>query len=194
MLRSGTRVVQFVAIAVALVASRALDILTTLHATPDLARETNPLHRVLGLGWHSLLFVNAIIVIVLIAAAWRAAFGPSAPLPAEAGLDYESFIGRYWFGRPIRSSPSRAALWLPAASSVRWSFIGGPLARLVVVASMVIAAWNRWAATRDAMRVDRRVLPVATVIFWSGIALAIWWLVRRFLASEYLRYRRQAGQ
>jgi hypothetical protein len=88
---------------------------------------------------------------------------------------------------------SRAALWLPAAASVRWSFIGGPIARLVVVASMVIAAWNRWAATRDAMHIDRRVLPVATVIFWSGIAVAIWWLVRRFLASEYARYRRQTS-
>jgi hypothetical protein len=193
MLPFGPRVVQFVALAVALVASRALDILTTLHATPDLARETNPLHRVLGLGWRSLIVVNVIIVIVLIAAAWRAAFGPAAPLPNESGLDYESFIGRYWFGRPIRSSASRAALWLPAASGVRWSFIGGPIARLVVVASIVIAAWNRWAATRGAMRIDRRVLPVATVIFWSAIAVAIWWLVRRFLASEYARYRRQTS-
>lgn len=186
------RAVQFVAITVAVVASRALDILTTLSATPDLSRETNPLHRVLGLGWRPLLIVNAVIVVVLIAAAWRAAFGRPVPLPTEPGLDYESFIGRFWLGRPTRTSPSRAALWLPADSSVRWSFIGGPLARLVVVARLVIAAWNTWAARPDAAKVDRRLLPIATVLFWAAIAGSIWWLVRRFLASAYARYQRQS--
>ena len=187
------RAVQFVAITLAVIGSRALDILTTLNATPDLSRETNPLHRVLGLGWRPLLLVNAVIVLILIAAAWRAGFGRPVPLPDEPGLDYESFIGRFWLGRPTRCSPSRAALWLPAPSSVRWSFIGGPLARLVVVASMVIAVWNTWAARPEAATVDRRLLPIATVLFWLAIAVAIWWLVRRFLASAYAQYRRQSS-
>lgn len=168
-----------------LVAARGLDALSTWMATPDLALEANPLQRGLHAGWSVLLLVNALVVIVMAAAAWRAAFAPPV-LPRESGLDLDAFVARYWFSTAGRRSIGQAVFWLPADRRVRWAFIGGPGAVLVIAASVAAAAWNLLVARRVV------VAPAAghlwLVMFWSAVVIGLYLAVRIFLRRAYARY------
>ena len=178
---------RFVATTLLLVAARALDALTTWVATRDLALESNPLQRLFHLGWFGLLLVNLLAVGVMTLAAWRAAFVP-APLPAESSLDFEEFVARYWFGRGGRRSVLQAALYLPADRRVRWAFIGGPGAVIVIAASAVLAAWNLLVAR--GLVVHPAVGRLWLIGFWAAVVMALALAVRSFLRRAYARYER----
>jgi hypothetical protein len=179
--------IRFLATTVLLVAARALDALTTWIATRDLALESNPLTRVLHLGWWGLLLVNTAVVGVIAVAAWHAAFTPPA-LPREPGLDFPAFVARYWFARTGRRSVSQAICWLPADVRVRMAFIGGPGAVLVIVGSAVAAAWNTLVARHVVAGPALGRLGLAA--FWLGLALGLTLAVRIFLVRAYARYAR----
>jgi hypothetical protein len=183
--RAGLR---FLATALLIVAARALDAWTTWIATPDLKLEQNPLAKVLHVGWGGLLLVNAAVVALLVGAAWRAAFAPPM-LPRESGLDLHAFVSRYWFSRPEERSIAQAVFWLPADRRVRWAFIGGPGVTLVVVASVIVGAWNLLVA-RGVVRsaLTGRIWIIA---FWAAILAGLCIAVRVFLLRAYARYLRQ---
>jgi hypothetical protein len=181
--------IRFVATTLLLVAARALDALTTWIATRDLTLESNPLARVLHLGWRGLLVVNLLAVGVLTLAAWRAAFVPP-PLPPERGLDFEGFIARYWFGARGRRTVSQAVMYLPADRRVRWAFIGGPGAAIVIGASTVLAAWNLLVAR--GIIVHPMLGRVWLVAFWGAVAMSLALSVRAFLRRAYDAYARHA--
>jgi hypothetical protein len=176
---------RFVATTLLLVAARALDALTTWIATRDLELEFNPLQRLFHFGWLGLLLVNLLAVGVMSLAAWRAAFVPPA-LPAEKGLDFEAFVARYWFGALGRRSVMQAALYLPADRRVRWAFIGGPGAAIVIVGSAVLAAWNLLVAR--GFVVHPALGRVWLAGFWTAVVLALGFSVRTFLLRSYARY------
>jgi hypothetical protein len=180
---------RFLATAVLLVAARAADAYTTYLATPDLSLEANPLERLLHVGWSGLLVINAVVVAVMIVAARRAAFAPPA-LPSEPHLDLPAFVGRFWFSRDERRSLLQAALYLPADRRVRWAFIGGPGAVLVIAASAVIAISNLLIAS------DVRVTPAAARMWvgsiWGAVAIGLMLAVRIYLLRAYARYLERA--
>jgi hypothetical protein len=181
---------RFLATSVLLVAARALDALTTWVATRDLTLESNPLTRVLHIGWWGLLLANAAVVGLLVAAAWNAAFAPPS-LPSESGLDFHAFVARYWFARPGRRSLLHAMLYLPADARVRRAFIGGPGVVLVIVASAVASIWNLLVAWHvvDGPAAGR----IGLAAFWIGLAIGLVLAVRVFLTRAYARYTRAAG-
>jgi hypothetical protein len=177
---------RFLTTAVLLVLARGADAITTWMATPDLALEANPLQRLLHIGWSGLLLINAVVVVVMIVAARRAAFAPPA-LPSELGLDMPAFVGRYRFSRPERRSLAMAARYLPADRRVRWAFIGGPIAVLVIVASTLVAIGN-WFIARG-LRVKPAVAHVWVGGFWGAVVIGVLLAVRVFLLRAYARYR-----
>lgn len=182
---------RFWATTILLVAARALDAGTTYKATPDLSQEANPLQRAFHLGWAGLLIVNALVLALMIYAAWRAAFVPPE-LPSDAGLDLPSFVARFWFSRNERRSLLSAIFWLPADRRVRWSFIGGPGAALVVLASLLVAAGNLVIAYR--VHIPMLLARVWVSAFWAivfvGVCVAVW----AFLLRAYSRYTRQTTE
>lgn len=182
--RAGLRVL---AITTLIIAARAFDAWTTWMATPDLQLEQNPLQRLLHVGWSGLLLLNAAVVVVLAAAAWHATFSPPS-LPRDAELDLPSFVGRYWFSRPDRRTIAQAMFWLPANRDVRWAFIGGPGVLLVIVASVVVGAWNWLVATHVVLSSTAGTIGIAA--FWIAILLALCVSVRVFLLHAYARYLR----
>jgi len=169
-----------------LIAARALDAYSTWIATRDLSLEMNPLTRFFHLGWRGLLLVNAFIVVLMLAAIWRASFAPP-PLPAEQGLDLDAFVSRFWFARGGRRSLSQAVWYLPADRRIRWAFIGGPGAAIMIVASVVLAGWNLLVAHNAVSPAMARVWLVA---FWSGVAMSLALGVRIFVLRAYARYAR----
>lgn len=177
---------RFVTTAVLLVLARGADAITTWMATPDLALEANPLQRLLHIGWGGLLLVNAIVVVVMIAAARRAAFAPPS-LPTEPGLDLQAFVGRFWFSRRERRSLAMASMYLPADRRVRWAFIGGPIAVLVIAASTLVAIGNWFIA--GGLRVTPAVAHAWVAGFWGAVVLGVVLAVRVFLLRAYARYR-----
>jgi hypothetical protein len=172
-----------------LVAARAIDAWTTWIATPDLSLEANPLELALRSGWAGLLVVNAIVVVVMVLAIWRAAVAPPA-LPRDPGLDFHAFVARYWFSRSGRRSLAQAVFWLPADRQVRWAFIGGPGVALVIGASVVVAAWNLLVARHVVIAPSAGRLWL--VAFWSGMGISLCVAVRVFLLRAYARYARLA--
>ena len=184
--------IRFLATTLLLVAARALDAITTWTATRDLALESNPLTYVLPphFRWWGLVLVNAIVAALMVIAAWHAAFAP-APLPRERGLDLPAFVARYWFARPGRRSVAQAVFWLPADARVRWGFIGGPGAVLVIVASGVAATWNLLVARH--IVADPAIGRLWLVVFWLGVALGLALAVRLFLVRAYRRYARRVS-
>jgi hypothetical protein len=176
---------RFVATTLLLVAARALDALSTWIATRDLALESNPLQRLFHFGWLGLLLVNLAAVAVMTLAAWRAAFVPPT-LPVEEGLDFEAFVARYWFGANGRRSVMQAVLYLPADRRVRWAFIGGPGATIVIVGSTVLAAWNLLVAR--GVVVHPAFGRLWLVAFWTAMVLGVGLSVRTFLGRAYARY------
>ncbi|MEO6878890.1 MAG: hypothetical protein ABI205_10440 [Gemmatimonadaceae bacterium] len=180
---------RFLATTCMIVVARALDAWTTWLATPNLALEANPLERLLHLGWWGMLVMNAIVVALVAFAAWHAAFR-APPLPAEAGLDQEAFVGRYWFSSRERHTRAQAMLWLPADRRVRWAFIGGPGAALVIAGSLVAAGWNLLVARRIVVAHTAGVVGIA--IFWGAVLAGLGVAVHVFLRRAYRRYSRTA--
>lgn len=182
--RAGLR---FLAITTLVIAVRALDAWTTWMATPDLMLEQNPLERLLHVGWTGLLLLNAAVVVLLAAAAWHAAYRPPS-LPRDAGLDLPGFVGRYWFSRAERRSVAQAMFWLPADRQVRWAFVGGPGALLVIVASIVVGGWNLLVAQHIVRSPVVGRIWIAS--FWLAMLLGLCVAVRAFLLRAYTRYLR----
>ena len=179
--------VRFLATVTLLVVARGLDACSTWIATRDLSLETNPLTRLLHVGWGGLLLVNAAVIAFIAMCAWRAEREP-APLPAECGLDVEEFVGRYWFAMRTRRSLRQAMFWLPADRRVRRTFIGSAGATLIVAGSIAAATWNILVARGI---VTGRVIGLAGFAgFWIGLALALGVSVRLFLLRAFARYER----
>lgn len=183
--------VRFGVTAVLLVAARALDAVSTYLATPDLKQEANPLQRAFHLGWPGLLLVNALVLALMIYAAWRAAFVPPA-LPNDAGLDLQSFVARFWFSRNERRSLASAIFWLPADRRVRWAFIGGPGAALVILASLLVAGGNLLIAYH--VHIPLALARVWVSGFWAIVLVGLYIAVRAFLLRAYARYTRQRSE
>ena len=181
------RGLRFVATTALLVAARALDAWSTWVATPDLRLETNPLQRLLHFGWGGLLLMNAVVIAILVYAAWRAAFRPPA-LPTEPGFDLPAFIGHYWFSSSQPRSLVQATYWLPADRRVRWAFIGGPGAALVIAASALVAVWNL--AVARGVVISPRAGHLWVAAFWVAVLLGLGGAVRLFLVRAYTRYSR----
>ncbi len=178
---------RFLATTFMIVVARALDAWTTWLATPTLALEANPLERLLHLGWWGMLLMNTIVVALVAFAAWRAAFRPPA-LPAEVGLGQEAFVGRYWFSSRDGHTIAQAMLWLPADRRVRWAFIGGPGAVLVIVGSVVAAGWNFLVARGTIVAHTAGMIGIT--LFWSAVLAGLCLAVHVFLRRAYARYMR----
>lgn len=178
---------RFLATTLLLVAARAFDAVTTRIATRDLALESNPLTRLLHVGWRGLLLANGVVVAAMTVGIWRAVFAPPQPL-SEPELDFHAFVARYWFSGGGRRSPWEAVLWLPADRRVRWAFIGGPGVALVIVASAGAGVWNllvAWHVVRG-----RIAGQLGLTAFWGGLVVGLALAVRLFLAHSYRRYTR----
>jgi hypothetical protein len=171
-----------------LVAARGLDALSTWTATRDLSLETNPLTRLLHVGWAGLLTVNAAVIAFIGLCAWRAARTPPV-LPPETGLDRDAFVARYWFAFAGRRSLGQAVFWLPADRRVRLAFVAGPGTVLVVAASAVAATWNVLVAR--GVVTGRTMGFVGVIGFWSLLSAGVVLSVRGFLLRSYARYLRQ---
>ncbi|HEY4216169.1 MAG TPA: hypothetical protein VGM67_03470 [Gemmatimonadaceae bacterium] len=184
--RAGLR---FLAITISIIAARAFDAWTTWVATPDLRLEQNPLESLLHVGWSGLLLLNAGVAALLVGAAWSAAFRSPA-IPLEPGLDLSSFVARYWFSSSNRRSIVQAMFWLPADRRVRWAFIGGPGVALVIVASVVVGAWNLLVARGVVRSTATGTIWIAG--FWLAMLLGLGLAVRTFLLHAYTRYLREA--
>lgn len=181
---------RFLATVILLIAARGLDALSTWVATRDLALETNPLTRLLHVGWIGLLLVNAAVVAFIAVCAWRAERDP-APLPGEPGLDLGEFVGRYWFAVRGRRSLRQAMFWLPANLGVRRAFIGTAGAALIIAGSVAAAIWNVLVARGI---VAGRAMSLAGFAgFWIGLALGLGMSVRLFLLRGFARYERSSS-
>lgn len=135
------------------------------------------------------MLINALVVALMIFAAWRAASAPPA-LPHESNLDLHAFIGRFWFSRAERRSLGQAAMYLPADRRVRWAFIGGPGATLVIAASALVAVGNVFVAR--GLRVSPSGARLWVGGFWGAVVVGVVLAVRIFLLRAYRRYRARA--
>ena len=189
--RAGLHVrVRFLATTLLLVAARAFDAITTRIATRDLSLESNPLTRLLHVGWAGLLLANGVVVLVLAVGIWCAVFAPPSP-PTEPALEFKAFVARYWFSRGGRRSPWEAALWLPADRRVRWAFIGGPGVALVIVASIAAGIWNLLVARHVVL--GRTAGQLGLMAFWGGLVIGLVIAVRVYLSRAYACYTRAAA-
>lgn len=168
---------------IALLVTRGLDILTTYRATPSLAEEANPLTSVLGFEWPALLVWNALIVALLIAAAWRAICKTAPTLPVKAGLHFDAFVSDWWFGD--ETTPWWHALFrLPRDPRLMWYALGRVAPPIVIVMGVIAAAHNSHNYLNRSM-----LVMVVTLIYVTAVGASILGLYL-FFRSEFRRYRR----
>ncbi len=168
--------------AIVLLVTRGLDILTTYRATPSLAEEANPLRSVLAFGWPALLVSNSLITALLIVAAWRAICETAPSLPDKAGLHFDAFVSEWWFDDETR--PWWHALFrLPRDRRLMWYALGRVAPPIVIVMGVMAAAHNSHHYPNRSM-----LVMVVTLIYATAVSASILGLYLLF-RSEFRRYR-----
>jgi len=174
----------------AVLAARALDLLTTLALTPDLAGERNVVLGAIGGGWPLLGGLNLFIAI-LVTGGFAAALRLQGRVrPHRRGLHYGPFLRWSLWGRfrPL------ADLWRQWPPRRRWAWaVGRLMPWVLIVASLAAAGGNLLALRVPAWRAPWALLvggPARQALVLLAVAAltALAWSM-----AEYDLYRHAAA-
>jgi len=116
-----------------------LDLFLTYVGTPDLDLEGNPLITVFGRGWSSLIIINIVITLGLVAMAYYAFLGYK-PLESKE-TDIKRYINDITYGNPDIKSYAGIRwpkYWGPQIACLCWAVtIAVPIARMFIVAEWI---------------------------------------------------------
>jgi hypothetical protein len=176
--------VEFVGLTALVVLTRVADGITTHLATPDLARELNPLAS--G-GWPALIAAAAVVVGFSTCLHYQHLFRPVDNFPATPGVDLKTFKKHYFdprTNRNLQPRPWRLLAYvfgyITPRALVLWS--------LVVVVNNLLTAWPVQPYVEF-----KRAYPL-WIVFYLGLPVIALLLCERLQRLDFARYQDQVAE
>jgi hypothetical protein len=176
--------VEFVGLTALVVLTRVADGITTHLATPDLARELNPLAS--G-GWPALIAAAAVVVGFSTCLHYQHLFRPVDNFPATPGVDLKTFKKHYFdprTNRNLQPRPWRLLAYvfgyITPRALVLWS--------LVVVVNNLLTAWPVQPYVEF-----KRAYPL-WIVFYLGLPVIALHLCERLQRLDFARYQDQVAE
>lgn len=174
---------EWIGLTALVILTRVGDGLTTVWATPDLAKEMNPLAA--G-GWPVLIAVAAAVVALSTVLHYLHLFRPIDNFPAEPGYDLAGFKKHYF--DPYKNAVLAARPWGVAAH-----VFGYITPRTLVLWSLLLMVNNVLTAQEVQPYVGwKRQYPVWVLFYLALPGLALLFL-ERLQRKDYARYRASSG-
>lgn len=130
------KVLELLYLLIAVIATRAIDIIGTYHYTPDLGSELNPAVSMLGAGWTYILVVQLVAIATL---NYVSLFVVSPALITQPGLTFKEFVSIIYFERVIPINWSSIFMHNPKGKHQILHMYGWIIPRIVIYVGIVLA-------------------------------------------------------
>jgi hypothetical protein len=162
-----------------------LDLYTTWLRTPDLAREMNPITRLLGVSWTTVLLQQLVLTVLTLWFVRRSLIPDRSFCSSKRDLTLKTFVAHLFFEEP---SPWWHVLYrLPTRpGALRYSLAGITL--FLVPLAHIQAGTSNWLLTRSALYEHwfDAYLPLS---WYSEIAVVALLAICLFVRRDYLACR-----